>query len=80
MPTLTIKKFPARLHARLKKQAATNRRSINSEAIVCLERALPAELLDPEEVLAKIRAFRERNKKIFVTQRELNRAKRWGRP
>jgi plasmid stability protein len=80
MPTLTIKRLPARLHARLKRQAAAHRRSLNSEAIECLEKSLPGEPLSPEEFLAEIRAFRERNKKIFVTQKELNRAKRWGRP
>jgi plasmid stability protein len=79
MPTLTLKKVPARLHARLKRQAAEHRRSLNQEAIECLDKTLPPEPLDPEKFLAEIRAFRERNQKIYVTQKELNRAKRWGR-
>jgi plasmid stability protein len=79
MPTLTIKKLPAKLHARLKRQAAAHRRSLTQEAIQCLEKSLPGEPLRPEEFLAGIRAFRERNKKIYITEKELNRAKRWGR-
>lgn len=79
MPTLTIKKFPARLHARLKKQAAEHRRSINSEAIECLERVLVRPPTDSDEFLAHIRARRERNRHIFATERSLRAAKNWGR-
>ncbi len=79
MPTLTIKKLPARLHARLKKQAAEHRRSVNSEAIECLERALIDPSLNPEEFLAQVRAIRERNRRIFVTDKDLRKAKNWGR-
>ena len=37
MPTLTIKNLPEALHARLKLQAQSHRRSLNQEAIHCLE-------------------------------------------
>ena len=79
MPTLTIKKLPARLHTRLKRQAAAHRRSLNSEAIECLEKGLVSPPTDPEEFLAHIRAFRERNRRIFVTEKDLRKAKNWGR-
>ena len=79
MPTLTIKKLPAKLHARLKQSAAEHRRSINSEAIECLERALVSTRIDPEEFLARVRARRERNRRIFVTECDLRAAKNWGR-
>lgn len=39
MPTLTLKDMPARLHSTLKKRAQRNRRSLNQEALYCLERA-----------------------------------------
>ena len=38
MATLTLKNVPEKLHKRLKESAAQHRRSINSEAICCLER------------------------------------------
>ncbi|MBZ5542666.1 MAG: Arc family DNA-binding protein [Acidobacteriia bacterium] len=79
MPTLTIKKLPARLHTRLKRQAAAHRRSINSEAIECLEKALSEPALDPEAFLAHIRARRERNRNIYATERSLRAARNWGR-
>ena len=79
MPTLTIKKLPAKLHARLKRQAAGNRRSINSEAIVCLEKSLESAPFDPEAFLARVRRHRESLSRIWVTEKDLNRAKRRGR-
>ena len=39
MPTLTLKDMPAKLHSALKKRARNNRRSLNEEALFCLERA-----------------------------------------
>ena len=39
MPTLTLKDMPAKLHSALKKRALRNRRSLNQEALYCLERA-----------------------------------------
>lgn len=79
MPTLTIKKLPAKIHARLKKSAATHRRSINQEAIECLEKSLASVPLNPQAFLARVRAFRERNQRIFVTEKDLRKAKNWGR-
>ena len=40
MATITLKNVPPELHERLKASAERNRRSMNSEALVCLERAL----------------------------------------
>ena len=39
MPTLTLKDMPSKLHSTLKKRAQRNRRSLNQEALYCLERA-----------------------------------------
>lgn len=43
MATLTVKNLPDALYARLKSRADAQRRSINAEAIVCLERMLSDE-------------------------------------
>ena len=37
MPTLTIKSLPDELYHHLKARAEANRRSLNSEILVCLE-------------------------------------------
>jgi plasmid stability protein len=79
MPTLTIKKLPAKIHARLKRQAAEHRRSLNQEAIECLEKSLLSAPFNPEEFLARVRARREMNRHIFITERDLRAAKNWGR-
>jgi plasmid stability protein len=39
MPSLTLKDMPPKLHSALKKRAQRNRRSLNQEALYCLERA-----------------------------------------
>lgn len=64
MATLTIKNFPDDLYATLKERAKLNRRSINSEAIICLERALRYEEPDLVETLAEIRDIRDSMKKV----------------
>lgn len=80
MATLTIKKMPDALYARLKERAHESHRSINGEAIVALEIALsqPAPR-DPEEVLAEIRRAREKFKGPPLTEAFINAAKRHGR-
>lgn len=60
MPTsLTLKNIPDEVYQRLKLSAEAHRRSMNSEAIVCLEATLlPLKIL-PAERLARARALRE---------------------
>lgn len=59
MPTtLTLKNIPDEVYERLKHSAEMNRRSMNSEAIVCLEAALLPNKLAPSERLARARALR----------------------
>ncbi len=60
MPTITLKNVPAKLHARLKAQAKAHKRSLNQEAMVCIEMAIRSERLDPERFLAEARELRER--------------------
>ena len=61
MPTtLTLKNIPDEVYDRLKQSAVTNRRSMNSEAIVCLEAALLPNRLTSAERLARARAVARR--------------------
>jgi antitoxin FitA len=80
MPTLTLKSIPDDLYHRLKDRAAENRRSLNSEVLVCLERAVAAEPVDPSAVLASADALRKRLRVPRLTEARLRAAKGTGRP
>lgn len=59
MPTtLTLKSIPDAVYERLKAVAALHRRSLNSEAIVCLETVLLPGKMPPTERLARAQALR----------------------
>lgn len=59
MPTtLTLKNIPDVVYDRLKRSAQTHRRSMNSEAIVCLEAVLLPTRVAPAERLARARELR----------------------
>jgi plasmid stability protein len=64
MPTLTIKNMPEDVYQRLKESARRHRRSLNSEAIVCLERSLGRSHRGVEETLASLRLLHERLKNL----------------
>ena len=83
MTSITIKNIPLLIYERLKMQAENNRRSINSEVIVILEKALqivpqrtPAEV---EKILEETRKLREMTAGYMVTEEEINRWKNEGR-
>lgn len=78
--TLTIKGLPDDLYERLKASASDHRRSLNSEAIVCLERALGRARIDEGELRARIDARRERLAGSPLTDEALREARSWGRP
>ncbi len=80
MATMTIKKLPDDLYARLKASAERHRRSINAEAIVCLQRGLGPVPVDPDDLLAGFRSVRERTQNLYVTDADLDAARRLGRP
>lgn len=59
MPTnLTLKNVPDEVYERLKASALAHRRSLNSEAIVCLETMLVARRVSVSERLTRARALR----------------------
>lgn len=82
MATLTIKNLPDELYAALSKTAKKNRRSINSEAIICLEQSVQTCEADVEVTLAEIREMRSklRDKGVWLTDEILEQAKNEGRP
>jgi plasmid stability protein len=80
MPSITVKNVPEELYERLKLSAQANRRSINSEIIVCIERAVSSERVEPEVVIARARELRDRTAEYRITDEEFNSAKADGRP
>lgn len=59
MPTtLTLKNIPDEVYERLKASAVTHRRSLNSEALVCLESVLLPGRVAVSERLPRARALR----------------------
>lgn len=79
MRSITLKNVPDPLYEQVKASAAANRRSLNSEILVCLERVLGARPADPAERLARIRAARRRVGDRPLTDHEVDAAKRAGR-
>ena len=68
MPTtLTIKDIPDDVYARLKTSAELNRRSINSEALVCLETVLALGRFIAGERLRRARTVRGQLNAAFDT-------------
>lgn len=80
MAVLTIKNLPDDLYARLKARAQAHNRSLNREAITCLEQALEAPAgPDPSTLLATLAKGRARLGKVWLTDRGLARARAEGR-
>ena len=79
MPSLTIKNIPDRLYKSLKQSAKTHHRSINSEAIYCIERMLGSARVDPESFLQEIELLQKQFKGPKLTDRFLKKAKSEGR-
>ena len=81
MPTtLTLKNIPDEVYERLKASAETHRRSLNSEAIVCLESVLLPGRLAPSERLARARALRATLATVEFQATDIDALKREGRP
>jgi antitoxin FitA len=80
MPTtLTLKNIPDEVYVRLKASAASHRRSLNSEAIVCLESALLPGRASAEEIISRARAIRNALPKAKFTAKDIDTLKRAGR-
>ena len=78
--TITLKNLPDALHARLAAAAKRHRRSLNNEAIVCLEAGLGHDHLAAEQQLVEIRALRDSLAQHSFDPAEIDAFKREGRP
>ena len=80
MPTtLTLKSIPADVYERLKASAEVHRRSLNSEAIVCLETVLLPGKMAPAERLARAQALRASLPQGRFHMKDIDALKREGR-
>ncbi len=80
MPTtITLKNIPDEVYARLKASAESHRRSLNSEAIVCLEAVLVPGRATAEEAIARARTIRDALPKGKYTAKDIDAFKREGR-
>lgn len=77
--TLTLKNIPDDVYQRLKASAEAHRRSLNSEAIVCLETVLLPGRMEPAERIARARALRADLAKGQFKGRDIDALKREGR-
>lgn len=80
MHTITVKNIPSELYERLRNSAAENRRSINSEIIVCIERAICSQRTTPPDVtLVRARELRKKTSSHPLTDDEFTQLKSVGR-
>jgi len=80
MANLSLKQVPDDLYQLLKARAAAHRRSINNEAIVCLEQALEARPFEAKRWLEEARTLRRQVPDLTLDDETLLLAKRRGRP
>lgn len=76
--TVTLKNIPDELYESLKTSAERHRRSINGEAIVCLETVLRPSRISTDERLARVRHLRSAGPKVRKAG-EIDQFKREGR-
>ena len=80
MPTtLTLKNIPDEVYERLKAAAAAHHRSLNGEAIVCLQTVLLPQKVSVEERLERVRRLRSTLKKQDFDHDEIAAFKNEGR-
>ncbi|MDY7032711.1 MAG: Arc family DNA-binding protein [Thermodesulfobacteriota bacterium] len=80
MATVTVKNIPDELYERLKSVAETNRRSINSEIIMCIENAVSSRRINLNEFLENARQLRQLTAGHLISDEEFKQAKAEGRP
>ena len=81
MPTtITLKGIPDDVYVQLKSSAEANRRSLNSEAIACLETLLLPRKTTALEHVAAARTVRNSLKRGAFKPQDIDRFKRAGRP
>jgi len=79
MATVTFKNIPDELYEQLKQAANAHHRSVNSELIVCLEKAFKPAPVSANELAAKAQALRSRVAATQLDTDEINAARKQGR-
>ena len=77
---ITLKNIPDEIYDRLKTSAKIHHRSVNKEAIACLERALEQPEISVTERLARLRKLRESLSPRKFKSADILRAIEQGRP
>ena len=77
--TITLKNIPDEVYLRLKAAAQSHRRSLNSEAIVCLEAVLLPTRVPPGARLARARELRAKLGKLKFRAQDIDALKRQAR-
>jgi plasmid stability protein len=81
MAAITLKNIPDKLYERLKYFAKLRHRSLNSEIIFTLEKAVGLAEEDPQRLRMEAEAFREKlGRKAQVSVEEIEKAISEGRP
>ena len=79
MPTITVKNVPDDIYEDLKNSANIHRRSINSEVIFCIEKAVRSHRLDPNDLFNRVEAIRNKIDVPPLTDAVLRQARGEGR-
>lgn len=79
MPSITVKNIPQELYELLKRSAEQSHRSINSEIIACIERAVRSQRFDPDQFLVTARRLREKTTDYRISDEDFEQAKESGR-
>ena len=77
MPNITVRDIPEAVYQKIKQEAETNRRSINSEILCGLERNYGKAQLNKQSQLENIRQLKAKiQDRIYLTDAFLEQAKR----
>jgi len=80
MRTITVKNIPDDVYNNLKKSATENRRSINSEIIICIERNVQSRKRKSiESILAQAEEMRRKSSNHVIADAEFSERKAVGR-
>ena len=80
MPDLALRGIPDQLHRELKAAAIRNHRSLNGEILARLTASVRGEPIDPETLLARIRARHKTIGQVDLSEENLRKLKDAGRP
>jgi len=80
MPAITLKNIPDEIYERLKASASAHHRSLNMEAVACLEQVLLPTRATAQDHLARARQLRATQKPGKFKTRDIAEAIHRGRP